>query len=122
MNKVRVHFSNGKRADGTSFSKIGHIKALRHATICGLKEAKDAVEESYLTGTFIDMNIEYGSPSYDANRQKEGFKALCVMEGVRVYDASEALVFDLNVLTQRAVADDCFALASDLLEVLRRHG
>jgi hypothetical protein len=121
MNKVRVHFTSGSRPDGTSFSKIGHIKALRHATACGLKDAKDAVEESYATGTFVDVDIEFASPSYDELKQKEGFKALNGMEGVRVYDATEALVFDLNLLTQRAIADDCFALASDLLAVLTKH-
>ncbi len=121
MNTVRVHFTNGTRPDGTSFSKIGHIKALRAATVCGLKEAKDGVEESYQTGTFVDFAICFDSPSYDEAKQKEGFKALSGIEGVRVYDASEVLVMDLNLLTQQAVAEDCFALASDLLEVLRRH-
>lgn len=113
MNKFRVKFT---RDAGST--KIEHIKALRHASGYGLKEAKDAVEDSYDADKFIEID------PIDTRGEEEirsGRNQLKFMPGAEVIELTELLVTRLNEIAQEAVRIKAYDLTVDLLAVLKKY-
>lgn len=89
--------------------KVAGIKALRAAFQLGLKEAKDLIES-------LQSGVEESLHCVDLEALQD-----FVRVGGEVTDASEVLLDQIRATAMTAVSDGQYALATDLIEVLRKH-
>lgn len=121
MKTIHVRFTEPTSGGYGSETKITQIKALRTATGCGLKAAKDAVEASYSTKGFVSIELEPGETDEQDRNRKVGMIDLRAMETVTVTTSGEDVLGNLNTLVRHATSKGAYDLAIDLLEVLKRH-